>query len=60
MMIAMRHYGDPGREAYTRAFELGERKGFREGRRCARPVVVKLSADVDRNSDGASTPLFSQ
>lgn len=47
----------PDRQEFKRGFELGERKGFQEGRRAARPVVVPMPA---RSEDNASVPFFSR
>lgn len=40
----------PTKEMYERGFELGQMKGYREGRREARPVVVPMF----RGNDGAT------
>lgn len=45
----------PGRQEFTRGFELGEHKGYEEGRRSVRPVVVPLHA-----GELARAPFFSR
>jgi hypothetical protein len=45
----------PGRQMYDRGFQLGERKGFQEGRRAGRPVIVKMHEPED-----APIPFFSR
>lgn len=45
----------PGRQMFERGWELGEHKGYEDGRRSVRPVVVPMRERVD-----APVPFFSR
>lgn len=41
--------------AYNLGHDIGEAKGYREGRRCRRPTVVPISDEEDGDGDGDSS-----